>query len=180
LDIEEIVREVNGRRAPRVMATRIVAVDGPGGAGKSVLADRLAAAFGGAQVVHTDDFASWDDPVDWWPRLLEAVLEPLSRGEPGTYRPTSWDGTDRAPVHIVPADVVVLEGVTASREVFRPYLTFAIWVETPRELRLQRGLERDGEEARSLWERWMAEEDAYVRRERPAEHADCVVRGDTT
>jgi hypothetical protein len=31
---------------------------------------------------------------------------------------------------------------------------------------------------RADWERWMAEEDAYVRRERPAERADVVLSGD--
>jgi hypothetical protein len=29
-----------------------------------------------------------------------------------------------------------------------------------------------------LWERWMAEEDAYIERERPHEHADVVLPGD--
>ena len=37
---------------------RLVAVDGYGGAGKSTFAARLAAALGGAAVVHTDDFAT--------------------------------------------------------------------------------------------------------------------------
>ena len=36
----------------------------------------------------------------------------------------------------------------------------------------------DGDEALPDWERWMAEEDAYVERERPAEHADLVLPGD--
>jgi uridine kinase len=79
---------------------------------------------------------------------------------------------------VEPADFVILEGVTASREAFRPYLAFAIWVETPRHVRLRRGLERDGLEARAQWEAWMEAEDRYVERERPADHADRVVRGD--
>ena len=79
---------------------------------------------------------------------------------------------------VVPAGFVILEGVSASREAFRPFLTYSIWIETPRELRLRRGLERDGEEARAQWEQWMAEEDDYVRREKPQERADLVVPGD--
>ena len=78
-DIAAIVRAVRARQPPSGMTTRIVAVDGPGGAGKSTLAERLAAALENAPVVHTDDFASWDNPLDWWPRLLKDVLEPLSR-----------------------------------------------------------------------------------------------------
>jgi uridine kinase len=161
---------------PDGVATRLVAVDGCGGAGKSTLAARLADELA-AVVVHTDDFASWDNPVDWWPALLAEVLEPLARGEPATYVPNSWGGPPRAPVTVDAGGTVVVEGVTASREAFRPYLAFTIWVDAPRELRLERGLARDGEDARPLWEQWMAEEDAYVARERPRERADAVVAG---
>jgi len=60
------------------MRCRIVAIDGPGGAGKSTLAARVAGALD-AQVVRTDDFASWDEPFEWWPRLIKQVLAPLVR-----------------------------------------------------------------------------------------------------
>ena len=80
---------------------------------------------------------------------------------------------------VEPGGLVVLEGVTASRQAFHPFLAYAILIETQRALRLRRGLERDGEDARDDWERWMVEEDEYVERERPAEHADLVLPGDT-
>jgi uridine kinase len=159
------------------MITRIVAIDGPGGAGKTSLAVYLARELD-AQVVHTDDFASWENPVDWWPELIEKVLVPLARGQPACYTPSSWGGPEREPVVVEPVDFVLLEGVTASREAFRPYLAYSIWVEAPRDVRLRRGLDRDGEAAREDWERWMAGEDAYIAREQPAEHADVVLRGD--
>ena len=57
---------------------RLVAVDGYGGAGKSTFATRLAAALGGAVVVHTDDFATGEPGVEWWPRLEREVIVPLS------------------------------------------------------------------------------------------------------
>ena len=63
------------------MSTKIVAIDGRGGAGKSSLAERLAQELGGAQILRTDDFASWENPLDWWPRLIEEALEPLSRNQ---------------------------------------------------------------------------------------------------
>jgi uridine kinase len=165
------------RAAPARFATRIVAVDGLGGAGKTALAERIAQRLQ-APVVHTDDFASWENPVDWWPALLAQVLEPLAAGRAACFTPTSWGGPPRAEVVIEPASFVVVEGVTASRAAFRPYLSYAIWVEAPRELRLDRGLARGGADTRERWEQWMASEDAYVARERPAEHADRVVPGD--
>jgi uridine kinase len=63
------------------MATRIVAIDGLGGSGKSTLAEHLSIALGGAEIIHTDDFASWENPIDWWPQLIEKVLEPVARNE---------------------------------------------------------------------------------------------------
>lgn len=177
--ISRIVREARAKAAPAGMRTKVIAVDGPGGAGKSTLANCLAAALGDAQVVRTHDFASWDDPLNWWPRLVEDVLEPLARNEPARYRRSDWEGRGKEEWReAVPADFVVLEGVSASREAFRPFLTYSVWIETPRDLRLRRGLDRDGEQARAQWERWMAEEDDYVRREQPREHADVVVPGD--
>jgi uridine kinase len=168
---------IRAAQAPVGVKTRIVAVDGPGGSGKSSLASWLAVKLD-AQVIHTDDFASWDNPTDWWPHLLELALEPLAAGRPARYQPTSWDGEERARLLIEPRGIVILEGVTASRQAFRPYLAYSIWVATSRELRLERGLERDGAHALPQWEQWMEAEDRYIETERPAEHADLVLPGD--
>ena len=143
---------------------------------KALVALLLAAALG-APVIQTDDFASWDNPLDWWPAFLEQVLEPLAAGAPARFRPSSWGGPERDPVEIRPGPFVVVEGVTASRAAFRPYLAFAIWVDAPRDVRLARGVARDGEQMRARWEEWMAAEDDWVERERPAEHADVVLAG---
>jgi uridine kinase len=176
-DVRGVVEAIRASRAPAGIKTRIVAIDGPGGAGKSSLAEGLARELD-APIIHTDDFASWDNPVDWWPALIAHALRPLAAGKPARFRTSNWGGEEREPLEIAPRDFVILEGVTASRVAFRPYLAYAIWIETPRELRLRRGLERDGAEARSRWEKWLEGEDRYVSRERPAEYADCVLRGD--
>jgi uridine kinase len=161
------------------MRTRIAAVDGCGGSGKSTFAAHLAVALGGCQIVHTDDFASWDNPINWWPELIETVLDPLARGEAGSFRQSEWaPGMTRDLVEVAPADYLVLEGVTASRDAFRPYLTYAIWIEADAAVRLRRGLERGGEAMREQWEAWMVEEDAYKQREGPETRADLVISGE--
>jgi len=175
--LEPLIRAIRAAQAPSGVGTRIVAVDGAGGAGKSSLAERLASRLG-ASIVHTDDFASWDNPVDWWPELIEVALEPLAAGQPARYQPTKWGDAEKGPIVIRPGGTVLLEGVTASRQAFRPYLAYSIWVEADRELRLRRGIDRDGEQARRQWQRWMDEEDRYIATERPADHADAVIRGD--
>jgi uridine kinase len=166
--------------APRSSSlARIVAIDGCAGAGKSTLARRLAAGLDGAPIVHTDDFASWDNQFGWWPRLLEQVILPLARGTVARYRRFDWDRHQLAGWIELPSrpETVIIEGVSAMRQDFDPYLAYRIWVDTPPSVRLQRGLERDGEAMRVQWEQWMAAEDVYVERDRPIERADVVLPG---
>ncbi len=178
LSVSQIAALVSATAAPADMTTRVVAIDGLGGAGKTTLSRRLARALGDAPIVKTDDFASWDNPIQWWPRLLEQVLDPLSVNRPARYQRYDWDRRRLAEWHdVVPGGFVVLEGVSASRVAFRPYLCFRIWVETPEDERLRRGLARDGEAAAELWRDWMSAEDRYVQRERPVEAADLVLSG---
>jgi hypothetical protein len=158
---------------------RLVAVDGYGGAGKSTFATRLAAALGGVAVVHTDDFATGEPGVEWWPRLEREVIVPLSTGEAARYR--RWDGEAKrlAEWHAVePMPAVVIEGVSSARRAAADRLACAIWVEAPAELRLARGLERDGRGARSSWDAWMAEEDAHFAQDGTRARSDLVVDGD--
>lgn len=165
--------------APRLGQTRLVAVDGPGGAGKSTLAEHIAARCD-AQLVHTDDFASWENQLDWWPQLERQVLEPLAHTRRARYQRYDWDSRQLAEWHAVePGGIVVVEGVSSARAAMRDRLSLSIWVETPPDVRLTRGLRRDGPDAAGLWQRWMAAEDAHFEADRTREHADVVVRGFT-
>ena len=177
--LARIDRELRARRPPGEMLTRIVAIDGLGGSGKSSFALHLSRELGGAVIVQTDDFATWDNPIDWWPDLLERVLIPISRGSAARFERSRWGReADGELVVVEPTEFLILEGVTASRDAFAPYLTYSIWLETPESLRLQRGLDRDGPTAREQWQAWMAHEHCYRSNERPDERADLVVRGD--
>ncbi len=164
------------RRAPaRCGSVRLVAIDGPGGAGKSVFAERLAHRLGTAPVIHTDDFASWDNPVGWWSRLENEVLDAVERGEwPVRFRAYDWEGEWR---EIPASDLILLEGVSSSRQALAQRLTLAVWLEAPRAWRLARGLERDGESMRAQWEQWMAEEDSHFATDRARDRADVIVDG---
>lgn len=175
--LNELLAAVKHAQAPKGMTTRIVAVDGHGGAGKTTLSEWLARELH-APIIHTDDFASWENPTGWWPALIDKALNPLAAGEPARFTPTSWGEEPQSEVVVEPHGFVILEGVTASREAFQPYLAYSIWIETPRDTRLARGLERDGESMREQWEKWMEGEDRYVDRERPADRADSVMPGD--
>jgi uridine kinase len=163
---------------PRCGQVRVVAVDGSGGAGKSVFARRLALSLGGVPVVHTDDFASWEDPHDWWDRFEVTVLGPLARGDLVRYQAYDWAGHRFGDWQEIPAsDVVIVEGVSSSRQAAVDRLTVAIWIEAPREERMTRGIARDGESMRPAWEQWIAEEDVHFARDRTRERADVIVDG---
>ena len=168
--------------APRLGGVRLVAVDGPSGAGKTRFALRLAKRLD-ASVVHTDDLLDgWDDQFAFWPRLEEQVLDPLRRGRTGGYRKYLWHrgrfGDEVVPVE--PAPVVLLEGVSSARRAIRPELSLAVFVDAPPRLRLSRALARDGDDSlafRAYLERWRAAEDRHFAEEQTAAHADLVVDG---
>jgi uridine kinase len=172
--LDELVAAILAKPGP----LRLVAVDGPGGAGKSTFASELSEAAGAAPVVHTDDFAAADNPIDWWPRLLEQVIEPLARGEVAHYQRYDWPSETLAEWHtIAPAAIVIIEGVSAGRSEWAAHLSYLIWIETPREERLRRGVERDGIAALDDWESWMAGEDAHYERDPTRERADVLLDG---
>ena len=168
-------------RPPRLGRTRLVAVDGPSGAGKTVFAGRLAAAIPGAPpVVHLDDLLDgWADQLTFWPRLERWVLAPLRTGQTGRYQRYSWTRREFLPrwIPVPPAPVVILDGVSAARAVIRPELTCAIFVTAPSRLRLDRALVRDGTELLPHLRRWRRGEDLHFAADRTAAHADLVVDG---
>jgi len=161
------------------MTTRVVGIDGCGGAGKSALARELSNLLASAPIIQTDDFASWDNPLGWSRRFLEQVLEPLARNEPAHYQRYDWAKRELSDwITVGPAAVLIIEGVSATREAFLPFLAFTIWVETDRSERLRRGLARDGEKMTNRWAEWVADEDSYVAAEHPEQRADVVLSGE--
>lgn len=179
----DVAAEILARPA-RLGAVRLVAVDGPAGAGKTTFAGRLAGAVraAGARVaeVHSDHLLNgWGDMLTFWPRLEECVLGPVRRGEPGAYRRYDWyAGAFEPRWRPVPVpDVLILEGVTSGRASIRPELTMLVWVWAPPEARLARALARDGAAIRAELLAWMGAEAAHFAADRPAEYADVRVDG---
>lgn len=172
VDLDAMVEEIMCRSGP----VRLVAIDGPGGAGKSTFADRLAGAAGGAPIVHTDDFASADNPLNWWPRLLQQVIVPLKRGEAAHFQRYDWSMQSLAEWQTIePAPIVLIEGVSSGRSEWVGHLSYLFWIETPRGLRLERAVERDGPEALDDWEIWMGEEDAHYANDPTRDRADTEI-----
>lgn len=173
------------RLQPKVGHTAFIAVDGHGGSGKSTFANVLSGKLG-ASVIRTDDFASWENPANWWPLVIERVFEPIQNGAKTLRYPRSkwWDNHFPEPMADQPVTpIMVLEGVSSSRKEFREYISLSVFIDAPRELCLQRGVERDRgtgkspEELRIMWEGWLNGEEEYFLRDHPKEHADLLIDG---
>lgn len=164
--------------APSCGPVRLVAVDGPAGSGKTTYAGALARALGSAQVVHSDDFpVPWQEgPGAWFHAVQAQVLEPLSRGMPGSFDRYDWVNDTYAERVTVPAaPVLVLEGVGTARRSIAHLLAFTIWVEAPQAVRFARVLERDGAGLEPQWRSWFVAEDVWFAADATRERADLIV-----
>lgn len=174
-------------KAPSVGSTLFIAVDGHGGSGKSTFAKLLADKLN-AQVVQTDYFASWDNPLNWWPLVIKYVFEPIQNGATTLHYPRSkWspDHNSESVIDQPVTKIMILEGVSSLRKEFREYIGFGIFVDTPKDICFQRGVERDltynykksREELAGMWDKWFKEEDEYIKRDNPKAYANIVIDG---
>jgi uridine kinase len=167
---------------PRTLgAGRLVCVDGPTGAGKTVLASAVADAAalrGSVRLVHLDDL------LDGWsglPRLAavtrDQLLAPLAEHRPGSYARYDWLAQAYAERREVePVDLLVLEGVGAGDTAWADWTTLLVWMDAPEPLRLRRTAERDGPEVAAHLPEWTRAERTLHARLRPWLRADVTVQ----
>ena len=177
--LDDVLAEVMGRTA--VSGIRIIGVDGPQGSGKSTLATRISGRMG-VPLVQMDDFVSWVDLVGWWPRFEAQVINPLLSGNDAHFQVRDWEndefGTSLNGWKTVKwSPVVVLEGLTCTRAAIADRLAYRIWVEAADEVRLRRGLERDGDTHRDLWLDSMTTERQFFTDDATRTRADLRVNG---
>ncbi|MFD7678857.1 uridine kinase [Streptomyces sp. NPDC060187] len=165
------------RLPPSCGPVRLIGVDGHAGSGKTTFAGELAAALGGAPVLHLDDVATHEELFGWTGRLLSQVIEPLRRGESGRYTPYDWTAREFGPVRELPAaPVVILEGVGAGRRAVRPWLARLLWMELPHDEAWARGMRRDGAAQSEFWAGWVHAERRHFTEDPSRPFAQHVVR----
>lgn len=178
LPLTQLVTRIK-QSPPRAGSTRVVAIDGPAGSGKTTLAARLSGLLD-APVVHMDDlFPGWNGLAEATGKLVGWVLEPLAVGQQAVYRRYNWDrGTYAERVAVPESDILVVEGCASGSTAAAPYLSLLLWIDAPHDVRMARSLARDGEMFAPHWDRWAAQEKVLFRAERTRERADLVIDGD--
>jgi cytidylate kinase len=163
---------------PLCGTTHLVCIDGPSGAGKTTLAEAVAATLA-APTVHMDDlYPGWDGLRAGTHRAQEWIVGPLTDGLPARYRRWDWAAERYAGwVQLPASEVVVLEGCGSGALPAGKAASVLVWVEAEESVRRARGLARDAGYA-SFWERWAAQERRLYDADRTWERADLFL--DTT
>lgn len=162
--------------APPTLGTgRLICIDGPAGAGKTTLAGLIATVAPDAHVVHCDELLQGWHGLPGLADSVVALLHPLTRGERGHWRRWDWLADAWAETHAVEAGgLLVLEGVGSWSPAIATWVGALVWVEAPAEMRLVRGIARDGEAMREQWLRWRHDEDDVLARLGTRDRADLV------
>jgi uridine kinase len=181
-------------RTPSASKTKLVAIDGRGGSGKSSLAEALSSSRLAAQVVHVDDFPFRASEYPFHPsgtqtrvnldRLITEVLLPLRAGKRAVYKRTRWWMTQVAnpetELATTPGGTVIVEGCYTLHRTLRSFFDLRIWVECPARLGVERALTRDkSPHIRQIWnDVYVPNESAYITAHHPQEAADIIVYND--
>lgn len=167
--------------APTLGAGRLVCVDGPSGSGKTTFGADVRRAVPGevsCRVVHLDDlYPGWDGLSAGVEHVAEHVVAAFERGEDGRYRRYDWHtGQPGGWVDVPRVDLLVLDGVGSGALAYADLVTTLVWLEAGDDVRLARGVTRDGVASREHLVRWVAAEAPYLLEQRTRDRADFVIR----
>jgi uridine kinase len=168
------------RAAPRAGATRVMAIDGRSGAGKTSLAAMLGGQLKAPVVSLEGLYGGWDGLEHGIDLLVSEILEPLAAGQAARVPRYDWVSKEWAePVLLAPPDVLIVEGVGAGALRAAAFESLLMWLEVPAPIRKKRALDRDGDTFAPYWDRWSAQEDLMLAREHTPDRADIIIRSDT-
>ena len=169
-DVEELVRHIRQELARR--GRLLLAIDGRCGCGKSTLAARLAADFGGS-IFHMDDFyLPFEKRAENWrelpagnmdlARFRDEVLELLHRGEAVSYRAYDCRNDRFLPTRVLaPTPLAIVEGSYSEHPLLREYYDLRVFLTAPAAVQRARLLAREGERFPAFKALWIPMEERY-------------------
>lgn len=176
--VEEVLSLVHAA-VEHLGTTKLIAIDGPAGSGKTTLASRLGHCLqeeGGTVVIlHLDDmYEGWSGlNQELETRLLDQVLMPLANKSPARWQRYDWNvGAFAEWVELPPPNFLILEGCGSGAQELASYTSLLVWVEADQEQRISRGISRDGPAVLANWLTWMDHETAHFAAQRTRDRAD--------
>lgn len=184
----------NIHSSPQKGATKLVALDGRGGSGKSQLARQLMMLDSRLKLIELDVFPCSPSEHPYHrtgtqtrlntDRLQFEALIPLRDGKPASFQVTFWWETHETGsiISVPPGGTVLVEGCYSLLTELRMFYDYSVWVECPASEAMERAIARDGENIRLQWEAaYFINEERYVKAHNPRGFADLVVHnsGDT-
>ncbi len=163
----------------RLDSTKLIAIDGPAGSGKTTLAsqwhDFLRNSGLTVETLHLDDlYEGWTGlHRGLETRLIDQVLNPLASGQAARWQRYDWHaGAFAEWVELTPPKVLILEGCGSGAQAYSPYSSLLVWIEAEQEERITRGIQRDGPGVLPHWLAWMDREAAHFAANRTRDRAD--------
>jgi uridine kinase len=182
LSLSEVIATIEtGER--RSKFARIIAIDGPAGAGKTTLAKKLQMNYAHlkVEVVHMDNlYDGWDNALGAsLTRGLEfGIAKPVSEGKSFEYRKFDWLKMHYGELQRFPApELLILEGVGSGQRAVRKYLDQLIWIDIESEVGLNRVLRRDGDYIENHMIVWQMRESEHFKQENTRDCATIRIDG---
>lgn len=169
-------------------ATKVIAIDGLAGAGKTSLAKALKKKLSEIEVDIRVEIIAMDDLYNGWEdaltptltrTLLNQILTPISVKQISVeYRTYNWFTSEQGVVKVLPpADIVILEGVGSGQIQVRKFLSHLIWIDIAPEIGLARVLRRDGDYIESQMRQWQGREYEFFVKEKTRDSATIRLDG---
>lgn len=184
MSIEFEIVELINRSTINCGNTKVVAIDGPAGSGKTTLAFKLAPLLAEpTTTIHMDAlYNGWSDALT---KTLERTLQnqiftPLSLRKSVSYRAYDWYLNKLGPeITFEPPEILILEGVGAAQSVTRKYASLLIWIDVAPEIGLNRVLNRDGREIENQMRIWQSQESNFFTKDQTRERVHLRIDGNS-
>ncbi len=169
--------------------TPIVLIDGRAASGKSSLAAALKNQLfkeleQAPRLVHMDDlYPGWEGLIAGSHYLNQQILQPLKLGKTASWQLWDWEQSQRGKSddpgngwrEFAGGTPLIVEGCGSLSRVSSELADYRVWIETERQVRQQRWLDRDGEKFNEFWHIWAAQEDEFYQQEKSMQLADLVI-----